>query len=57
MFYDLIAKSEYLKRYRLSELAMIAIEFASLGMMKEDVCNVSELYESALYDGPAASER
>ena len=48
-FYDLVSKSEYLSRYRLTELAMIGIELARLGIVKEEFCNVQELFDTALY--------
>ena len=56
-FYEQINKSEYLQEIPLITLARVAVEFATLGMIKEDYCDVSELYEHALYGGKSVSER
>ena len=46
-FFYIVAKSGYLSKFRLVDLAMIAIEFSRLGLMKgEYSADVSELYES-----------
>ncbi len=45
-FYDLIMTSDYLRNFRLIDIATIAIELYNLGILKEEYACVPELYNA-----------